>query len=103
MGTILSFILEFFSSLRVANFLALKMLLYTLLVVILPVVLWNLKIDIIEYLFQKMMEFAGDSQNVFVSISGLAAWILDTMQINKVLEVLVSAYATRLVISFLKP
>ncbi len=103
MGTILSFILEFFSSLRVANFLALKAVLYALFVVILPAVLWNLKIDIIEYLFQKIMEFAGNSQNVFVGISGLAAWILDTMQINKVLEVLVSAYATRLVISLLKP
>lgn len=97
MGAIIASALQWFSTLSVARWLAFKAVAYALIVVILPIILWNLGVDWVETLINWVIQSLP--QDSFVAdISGLAGWFLIQLSMPQVVQVLVSALAARLLI-----
>jgi len=85
---------QFLSS-SVVRFVALKVLLTTLLVVVLPIVLQNLFCKILGVFHNKMLDVVGDPQSTIVQLSGLAAFFAEHLQLPLVVSILLGAVATR--------
>jgi len=77
----------------------LKYLLFGLLSMVLPIVLFNVWVEISEYLFSLIQQYFPNS--VVLSFSGLTAWLITVLKIPQTVGVLLSYLSTRFVVQFL--
>lgn len=97
MGGLISALGAFLSNNSVLKFLAIKTLLYTLLVVVAPIVIWNLGIEWTETVLNWAMSSLPTGSYIY-SATGLAGWFLITFKIPEAVSVLVSALAARMIL-----
>jgi len=85
----------------ISRWLAYKAIAYTLLVVVLPVVLWNLGVSwvgaILDWAIGQLPQqsFVGD-------IAGMAGWMLVQLNIPQAFDVLLSALTARFIIKIVR-
>lgn len=88
---------------KILMFLAIKALLVTLFIVVVPIVLNNVLVK----LMGAMLNFAtaatadGGSFGGAVAFAGLAAWLIDCFQLNGCLSIMTSALQLRLLLSMI--
>jgi len=98
MGGLISALASFLSAGSVLRWIAFKTVAYALMVVVLPVVLWNVMSDWTLYLLGYVIgQLPPDSFTY--QMTGLAGWFAVQLQLPQVITVLVSALATRMMIS----
>lgn len=98
MGALITALANFLSGASVAKFLATKAILVFLFVVVLPIILWNVSMEISTAVFDWAFANLPIPPTV-QSFTGLAGWFLATAQIPQSISVIVSALAGRFVIS----
>ncbi|MCQ8130823.1 hypothetical protein [Methylomonas rivi] len=98
MGALISALATFLSGASVAKFIATKAVLAFLFVVILPIILWNVSMEIAQAVFDWVFA-ALPLPPAIQSFTGMAGWFLVTMQIPQAISVVVSSLAGRFVIS----
>ena len=97
MTAILSSLLNFLTN----HFKATKLILYSLLVTILPIILWNVYVDITEAVLS-LLSSAFQSVNTpsssfsFASVSSLAAWFASNLRLAEAFVAFVSGVTIRL-------
>jgi len=103
MGGLLSAIFNFLAN----HFLSTKSLLYALFTLIIPVVLWNVWVEIAEFLLGRLVNvFSGIEvpSNVafsFASLGSLAVWLAGVLRLPEAFVALVSGLAIRVLVEFL--
>ncbi len=104
MGAILSVLLNFLSN----NFNASKLILYALFVLVLPVVLWNIWIEITEFLlgflfsvFQGVDTSSGGLSFSFSSLGSLAVWFASNLRLGEAFVAFLSALTIRITVDVL--
>ena len=100
-GVALSAFASWLGSTSVLKFIAMKALLYTLLVVILPLVLWNLGVDWFEALLAWTLG-ALPTDTMIYNATGMAGWFLVQFKIPEVITVLLGALSVKFVIGFIR-
>lgn len=104
MAAILTAILGFLGSAasriladKVVGFVALKLLLTGIMILLVPIVLNNFLYDLIETImnFASSQQAGAGSMNGAMSFTGFTAWLLDCFQIPAAFSVLVSALVLR--------
>jgi hypothetical protein len=92
-GAMVAWVLRFITIVLMA-----KLFILTLIVTILPLVLYKLWLTIQGWMLSELMTRAGgivgDAPNITVPLAGLAAWAGDLMNIPQAVAVLVSATIT---------
>ncbi len=98
MGALLSVFARWLLSDNILRFIAFKVVLYTLVVVIVPIILWNLGVEWLKTILDFALKFLpqGDFVAVF---GGLAGWFIDVLKLQQVVDILVSALIARFIIS----
>ena len=88
---------------KVIGFLALKVVLVFLFIVVIPILLNNFLYDLIEIMmnFSNSQINSSGTMNGTMSFSGLAAWLIDCFQLSQALSVMVSALVLRSVLSMI--
>lgn len=84
----------------VAKFVAMKAILVFLTLVVLPIILFNFKIEIAEYAFTFISDFISVDL-AQVAFTGIGGWLVDTMNVIPVLSLILVAYVDRLIIKLL--
>ena len=92
-------IVSFFTS----NFLATKIILYALFVFVLPVVLHNLWVDLINEAIQYIFQKATVEGSTLATFTGLSAWFAIHLRLDEALTILLNIYIVRRIISLIKP
>ena len=100
MGGLISALATWFGVSSVARWLAFKLVIYTLIVVILPIVLWNLGVEWVSILINLVLSFLPADSFIY-SMTGLAGWFAIQLQFEQIITILVSAYASRLLINLI--
>lgn len=100
MGGLISALASWLGVQSVARFLALKLVLYTLIVVILPIVLWNFGIEWMQAIIGLALSALPSGSFVYHAV-GLAGWFAVQLQLEQVITILVSALATRFIINII--
>lgn len=98
MGALLSVFARWLLSDNILRFIAFKVVLYTLVVVIVPIILWNLGVEWLQTILDFALGFLpqGDFVAVF---GGLAGWFIEVLKLQQVVDILVSALIARFIIS----
>lgn len=97
MGGLISAALSWLGVSMAARWLAAKAVAYALVVVILPVVLWNLGVDWIEAVLNWAIgQLPADS--FIADLSGLAGWFAVQLKLTQAVQVIVNALVVRLVL-----
>ena len=98
MGALLSVFARWLLSDNILRFVAFKVVLYTLVVVIVPIILWNLGVEWLKTILDFALQFLpqGDFVAVF---GGLAGWFIEVLKLQQVVDILVSALIARFIIS----
>jgi len=104
MTAILSALLNFLTN----NFNATKIILYTLFILVLPVVLWNLWVEISEFMlsllssaFSSVDVSLGSFSFSFASLGALAVWFASNLRLGEAFVAFVSAITIRLTVDIL--
>ncbi len=103
MGAVVSILLNFFTN----HFSALKVLLYTLLTLFLPIVLWNLFVEITELLLGLLGSYFSQIQgpgNITISLSSLgslAVWMANQLRLPEAFTMLISGLTIRLTVDII--
>jgi len=103
MGAVVSIFLNFFTN----HFGALKLLLYTLLTLSLPIVLWNLFIEVTELLLGLLTSYFSGIQvpgNITLSLSSfgsLAVWMAGQLRLAEAFTMFVSGITIRLTVNII--
>jgi len=103
MGGLLSGILNFLSN----HFLSTKAVLYALFTLVIPVVLWNVWVEIIGFLLERLLGlFSGINvpSNVsfsFASLGSFAVWLAGVLRLPEAFVVFVSGLGIRVLVGFL--
>jgi hypothetical protein len=103
MGGLLSGIFNFLAN----YFLSTKAVLYALFTLIIPVVLWNLWVEITEFLLSQLLSaFSGVDvpSNVgfsFSSLGSFAVWLAGVLRLPEAFVVFVSGLTIRVLVNFL--
>jgi len=98
MGALISALANFLANSSVLKWLAMKAVAYTLMVVILPIVLWNLMSEWTLF-FLDLALSSLPSESFIYNMTGLAGWFAVTMQLPQALAIVVSGLATRFMLS----
>lgn len=91
-------------SVEVIKFIATRALLYGLFTLVLPIVIYNVLIRI----YREGMEYiAGQTGTIettgyIIELTGMAGWIADRINLIQCMSLVLSAYAIRFLISFIK-
>jgi len=85
-----------------ARFLALKIFLTTLLVLVVPVVLNNFLIDILQAVMDKANSVAGSTQSHIMQLTGLSAYLADCLQIPLLVSILLGAVSVRFTLKLIR-
>ncbi len=103
MGAVFSILLNFFTN----HFSALKVLLYTLLTLSLPIILWNLFIEITELLLGLLGSYFSNIQtpgNITLSLSSLgslAVWMAGQLRLGEAFTMLISGLTIRITVDII--
>ncbi len=103
MGGLLSGIFNFLAN----HFGATKTVLYALFTLIIPVVLWNVWVEITEFLFQGLLDvFRGidvpsNASFSFSSLGSFAVWLAGVLRLPEAFVVLISGLSIRVLVEFL--
>lgn len=107
MTAILSALLNFLTN----NFSATKLVLYSLFVLVLPIILWNVYVEITEVVLDLLSSaFQGLNANInsnnnfsfsFSSISSLAAWLASNLRISEAFVSFISGLTIRVTVDVL--
>jgi len=103
MGAVVSIFLNFFTN----HFGALKLLLYTLLTLSLPIVLWNLFIEVTELLLGLLTSYFSGIQvpgNITLSLSSfgsLAVWMANQLRLPEAFTMLISGLTIRITVDII--
>lgn len=92
---------EFLAS-SVARFIAMKILLTTLFVVVLPIILNNLIVEIMTLIYEKAMTVLGDTQSALIQLTGLAAYLADLLQLPLFVSILLGAVSVSFTLNLLR-
>lgn len=96
-GAIISALATWLGRTSVLQYLAMKAILYTIIVVILPIVLWNLGVEWVQTILNWVLtQLPKDS--AMYTMTGLAGYIGAQLQLPQIISILVSAWITRLII-----
>ena len=101
MGAIISSAIANLINFFVKYHLATKIILTTLIITVLPVVLWNLIYDLIEVVFSIVQSLLPSETNLSLSGLGFACWFLHTFKVIESLSVVISASVTRMALSMI--
>ncbi len=104
MGAILSALLNFLTN----NFNATKLILYSLFVLVLPIILWNIWIEITELIlgllfsaFQGVNTPSGGFSFSFSSLGSLAVWFASNLRLGEAFVAFLSALTIRITVDVL--
>ncbi len=103
MGAVVSIFLNFFTN----HFSALKVLLYALLTFSLPIVLWNLFIEVTELLLSLLTSYFSGIQgpgNITLSLSSLgslAVWMAGQLRLGEAFTMLISGLTIRITVDII--
>ncbi len=103
MGAVVSILLNFFTN----HFSAFKVLLYTLLTLSLPIVLWNLFIEITELLLGLLGSYFSNIQtpgNITLSLASLgslAVWMAGQLRLGEAFTMFISGLTIRLTVDII--
>jgi hypothetical protein len=103
MGAVVSILLNFFTN----HFSALKVVLYGLLTLILPVLLWNLFVEITEMLLNLLGSYFSNIQtpgNITLSLrslGSLAVWMSNQLRLPEAFTMLISGLTIRLTVDMI--
>jgi hypothetical protein len=103
MGGLLSSILNFLSN----HFLSTKAVLYALFTLVIPVVLWNVWVEISEFLLRELLglfrgiEVPSNVAFTFSSLGSLAVWLAGVLRLPEAFVVLISGLTIRVLVEFL--
>lgn len=98
MGALLSLFARWLLSDNILRFVAFKVILYMLVVVIVPIVLWNLGVEWLQTILDFALGFLPEGDFVAV-FDGLAGWFIQVLKLQQVVDILVSALIARFIIS----
>jgi hypothetical protein len=103
MSNLISILLNFFSN----HFSALKLVLYTLFTLTLPVILWNLFVDITEMLLNLLSSYFSNIQipeGITLSLSqfgSLAVWLASQMRLGEAFIMFISGLTIRITVDII--
>jgi hypothetical protein len=103
MGAVLSIFLNFFTN----HFSALKLVLYGLFTLILPVILWNIFVEITEIILGLLGSYFSNIQtpgNITLSLSSLgslAVWIAGQLRLGEAFTMLISGLTIRITVDII--
>jgi len=104
MGALLSILLNFFTNFHGA----VKIVLYVLFVFILPIILWNVWVEITEFIlsllssaFQGVNTPSGGLSFSFASFGSLAVWFASNLRLGEAFVAFISALTIRLTVDVL--
>jgi hypothetical protein len=103
MGAVVSILLNFFTN----HFSALRLVLYGLFTLILPVILWNLFVEITETVLGLLGSFFSNIQtpgNITLSITSLgslAVWMANQLRLPEAFTMLISGLTIRLTVDII--
>jgi hypothetical protein len=106
MGALIGFIGTFAARIfadKVLGWLAIKAVLSTLFIVIVPILLNNIMYDIMEIVFNFASSKTGEVQslNGAMSFSGFMGWLLDVFQVPAAFSVIIGALALRVTLKMI--
>ncbi|MBX0313129.1 MAG: hypothetical protein JHC31_15465 [Sulfurihydrogenibium sp.] len=81
--------------------LATKIILSTLIITVLPVVLWNLIYDLMGVMFSIVQSLLPDNANLSFQSLSFACWFLHQFRLVEALSVVISASITRMTLSMI--
>lgn len=93
----ISNIINFFAK----HFLATKIILSTLIIVVLPVVLWNLLYDLMGVIFSIVQSLLPSDVKLSLEPLSFACWFLHQFRLVEALSVVISASITRMTLSMI--
>jgi hypothetical protein len=103
MGAVVSILLNFFSN----HFSALKIVLYALFTLTLPIILWNLFVEIVELGLNLLAGYFSGIQtpsNITLSLSSLgslAVWLGSQLRLGEAFTMLISGLTIRLTVDII--
>jgi len=103
MGTVLAILFNFFAN----YFSALRVILFGLLTLTLPIILWNLFVEISEFALNLLASYFSNIQtpgNIILSISQLgsfAVWLANQLRLPEAFTMFVSAVSIRLTVDII--
>ncbi len=103
MTAIISALLNFLTN----SFNATKIILYALLVLILPIILWNVWVEITEFMLSLLssafasVDTGGSFSFSFASIGSLAVWLASQLRLAEAFVAFLSGIAIRLTVDIL--
>jgi len=86
----------------VARFIAFKILLTTLFVVVLPIVLNNLIVSLMTVLYDKALELVGTQDSAVIQLTGLGAYLADELSLPLALSVILGAVSLSFTLNVLR-
>ncbi|MBX0312987.1 MAG: hypothetical protein JHC31_14725 [Sulfurihydrogenibium sp.] len=101
MGALISSAIANLINFFAKHFLATKVVLATLIITILPIVLWNLIYDLMSVMFSIVQSVLPQNMNLSLQPLSFACWFLHTFKIVEALSVVISASITRFAISLI--
>ena len=106
MAALISFIGSFAARIfadKVLGWIAIKTVLSTLFIVIVPILLNNIMYDIMEIVFNFASSKTGEVQslNGAMSFSGFMGWLLDVFQVPAAFSVIIGALALRVTLKMI--
>jgi hypothetical protein len=104
MGALLTFIASAFASLvgqTVVRFAAWKLVIWTIVVVVLPIVLNNFIHSLLSDAISLVNSYSGSSSSMVVQLSGLAGWFATYLRIPEGFSILISAIVFRITIKLI--
>lgn len=93
----ISNIINFFAK----HFLATKIVLSTLIITVLPIVLWNLIYDLMGVMFSIVQSLLPPNANLSLQPLSFACWFLHQFRLVEALSVVISASITRMALSMI--
>lgn len=85
---------------NVARYIAIKAVLVTLTLVVLPIILFNFKIEIAEYAFTFITSFISIDLGT-IAFTGIGGWLINTFNLIPAMAIILLAYVDRIILKLL--
>jgi len=86
----------------VARFIALKILLTALFVVVLPIILNNLIVKLMTALYNKALLEVGTTDSAIIDLTGLGAFLADSLSLPLIVSILLGAVSVSFTLNILR-
>jgi hypothetical protein len=98
MGGLISALAGFLANSGVLRFLAIKAVGYALIVVILPIILWNLVAELAQFVLDYAMSVLPTDSFIY-EMTGLAGWFAIQLSLPQAMTIIVTGLGTRFLLS----